>query len=870
MVFISPRVRPALLRWLSLVLLFLPAAVSAQLVDFQGDRRADLLIVTGDEDRVAHEIRHFDDGQLRPWCGTQTALDCGLGDIPYLGHPLTRLLPGDFDGDGKTDLIIVSGAPEYREFAFLRGGSDGLELVCQGGGCGMELPRFFQHSRTEVLVGDFGGIGRDRLLAVSGDSRESNVTLIETTPFGLRVVCDETQGGCGTLTPEPYHSTWGMRWFAADFLGDGSAQVLAMHGSGKNAVRRLWTFDSKGFADVCGSPSTAACNLPTQLAVHEAAMLARVADLNGDDRADLLLIDKSSGAHAVFYGSERGFTAGPPDEVFPRELLPEDRLRAWLADEHARLLVGRFSGADVDEILLLPAADVPAVLRRRVENRFTTVCVGCGLSALADTPPSSRVLVSGFTGSGRSQMLVLDEERGKPFVRLKGWGAQGFQALCGSSDCRGDRPDRFDHRSKTLPADAASPPRIVFGGRFHSDAPLTQRLRAALASSSAEVYLDGDENTRYLSGPLQLPDNTILHLQRGVTLEAAPGSLRDPRAVFLAVYEVSNVTIRGESGARIRMPRAEYQEGEWRHSISIRGGSNVSVRDLVLTGSGGDGVYIGRGYRDEYLFSRNVVIKGLTIEGHPRNGISVISACGLLIEDNLVRNTVGDRQLAANGPWAGIDLEPNLPDEVLRRVLVRNNRFVGNRRYGIFLWLPRMASAAPDHELSIRFEDNYVSDTVVGVAVALPVSNQGERMPGGTVDFLNTHIENTDGAGFFIYNKPLRAAALRVRGLRMNDTNLDRMPQPRVALRSQVYEAPLVIAKDRASARRQPQGGLRFDEVSIGPHNAATDIWFANNTRGSYIQHVDITGSVAEGAPRVRYGPLIDSNTVRVRLRSEG
>lgn len=369
MAFISLRgVRPALIRWLTLLLLCLPAAVTAQLVDFQSDRRADLLIVSGDENRVAHEIHHFDDGRLRPWCGTQTAFDCGLGDIPYLAHPLTRLLPGDFDGDGKTDLIIVSGAPEYLEFAFLRGGPDGLELLCQGGGCGMELPRFFQHSRTEVLVGDFGGTGRDRVLAVSGDSREPNITLIETTPFGLRVVCDRTQGGCGTLAPEPYHSTWGARWFAADFIGDGSAQVVAMHGSGESAVRRLWTFGKKGFADVCGSATTAACNLPAELEVHEPAMLARVADLNGDDRADLLLIDKNSGAHAVFYGSERGFTAGPRDAVFPRELVPEGRLRAWLADDHARLLVGRFSGADVDEILLLPSADIPAVLRRQVGN----------------------------------------------------------------------------------------------------------------------------------------------------------------------------------------------------------------------------------------------------------------------------------------------------------------------------------------------------------------------------------------------------------------------------------------------------------------------------------------------------------------------
>jgi len=132
-----------------------------------------------------------------------------------------------------------------------------------------------------------------------------------------------------------------------------------------------------------------------------------------------------------------------------------------------------------------------------------------------------------------------------------------------------------------------------------------------------------------------------------------------------------------------------------RHVLSIRSSKNIEVHGLTLALSGGDGIYLGvskRGVPDE-----NIVIKDVICDRNYRQGISVIAARNLLIENTVMKATAG------TPPSAGIDFEPNQTTEELVNCVMRNCVSEGNDGSGYTFYLPNLkADSAP---LSVRLEN---------------------------------------------------------------------------------------------------------------------------------------------------------------------
>src|SRR5690606_13215833 len=148
------------------------------------------------------------------------------------------------------------------------------------------------------------------------------------------------------------------------------------------------------------------------------------------------------------------------------------------------------------------------------------------------------------------------------------------------------------------------------------------------------------------------------------------------------VERVSNVTINNPS---LKGDRKKHlgKKGEWGMGIGIRSSVNITVNNPNISDFWGDGIYVGEiwhseqsKYRLNDYSSRNIKIKGGIIDHNRRNGISVVSAKGVVIEGVLIQNTEGTL------PMAGICLEPAnnrqfLEDIVLRNITTKNNREVG-------------------------------------------------------------------------------------------------------------------------------------------------------------------------------------------------
>lgn len=113
---------------------------------------------------------------------------------------------------------------------------------------------------------------------------------------------------------------------------------------------------------------------------------------------------------------------------------------------------------------------------------------------------------------------------------------------------------------------------------------------------------------------------------------------------------------------------------EWGFALFISQSTNVVVTDVTTTLCTGDGIYISGGEEKGIglygTASRNIVLKRCILDDLRREGISLVHADGVLIEDCKAVN-MGRSEYTP--PSFGIDIEPN-KNKAVRNVVVR--RFV--------------------------------------------------------------------------------------------------------------------------------------------------------------------------------------------------
>ena len=208
----------------------------------------------------------------------------------------------------------------------------------------------------------------------------------------------------------------------------------------------------------------------------------------------------------------------------------------------------------------------------------------------------------------------------------------------------------------------------------------TKCLQAAIDSGAAKVLIDRQAGDWIVEPVFLRQSNQEIVVADGVTVRAKKGAYKHPGDCLFKANCVSNVILRGEGSATLAMNKkdyqnpAEYQFSEWRHAVSIVGGHDITVRDLTILSSGGDGIYVRNA-------ARNVRLDRLVCRDHHRQGISVISAVDLLVSNCRFEATSG------TAPQCGLDIEPNVSKDRLENVVFEDCAFDGNASSGILLHL---------------------------------------------------------------------------------------------------------------------------------------------------------------------------------------
>ena len=207
----------------------------------------------------------------------------------------------------------------------------------------------------------------------------------------------------------------------------------------------------------------------------------------------------------------------------------------------------------------------------------------------------------------------------------------------------------------------------------------TAFLQKALDSGAARVVIDRQSGP-WVTRPLYIRGRKNLELvfEPGVELVAKKGEFRAIGDSLLTAGRSSEGLRIVGNGATLRMHMADYMQkpymrGEWRHALCFTDARNMTIENLNIVDSGGDAIYLGGTPNGA---CQNVTIRGVVAKGNLRQGISVISAENLLVENCTFENTCG------LPPMDGIDFEPNNPSQRLVNCTVRNCVSRGNRGFG--------------------------------------------------------------------------------------------------------------------------------------------------------------------------------------------
>jgi hypothetical protein len=215
----------------------------------------------------------------------------------------------------------------------------------------------------------------------------------------------------------------------------------------------------------------------------------------------------------------------------------------------------------------------------------------------------------------------------------------------------------------------------------------------------------GPRNASWRVRPLFiLHDNTEIHLNDGVVLEAARKGYPGSGDCLLRADHLTHVRVTGDAGARILMHKEEYARlpaSEYRHALSFGACSQVVVDGLTLAAAGGDGIYLGDPDDNEGYCS-DVTINNVTTDACARNGMSVISVDGLIVTHCTFKNTKGKGKAAADGPWAGIDLEPNSPGQRLKNIVIDDCTMLNNGADGFDLSAANLWGSTDTMSITVR------------------------------------------------------------------------------------------------------------------------------------------------------------------------
>jgi hypothetical protein len=190
-------------------------------------------------------------------------------------------------------------------------------------------------------------------------------------------------------------------------------------------------------------------------------------------------------------------------------------------------------------------------------------------------------------------------------------------------------------------------------------------------------------------------------------------------------------------------------------------GSDVTLSKLKIQGAPVDGIQV-TGRANGRSYAGPVSILNSNISAARRNGISVVGAIGVTIDSNVISGAgnpqalgqLGPELVSYTGPWAGIDVEPNVRTYPIRTIAISRNTIADNGGAGILLALSTNAGL-PIVADQITLTQNLISSNATSYG---PFLRGGVCLQGGQANGLGqltvTANQIVDNGGWGLCKHP--------------------------------------------------------------------------------------------------------------------
>jgi len=320
------------------------------------------------------------------------------------------LYPGDFNGDGKTDILYVAKEP---------GGNPSGIVISTAGGAPTQLFQSWPSTYLGIpwsgrtytaVIADFNGDGKDDIFLQRNSPGDHYLLLTNSDGriTGISQTLSNGEFGSTLQLSSDQHKI-----VAGDFTGGGKADLFLQSVSRAGTSAVIASNNSTGLLDV-GVLQTLG-NTALQFKLSAADVNLFVGDFNGDGRADLLAqpkpviipidVDDISLVVPVFPPGTGGFAISQGGST-PFTMMgssPLDRM-AGAADWsplRSTVVVGDFNGDGIDDVLLQPRRDGTAgYILAGLSNGSgfgSPTALGSGVTWASDT---YRLIAGNFDGSG--------------------------------------------------------------------------------------------------------------------------------------------------------------------------------------------------------------------------------------------------------------------------------------------------------------------------------------------------------------------------------------------------------------------------------------------------------------------------------------
>lgn len=181
------------------------------------------------------------------------------------------------------------------------------------------------------------------------------------------------------------------------------------------------------------------------------------------------------------------------------------------------------------------------------------------------------------------------------------------------------------------------------------------------------------------TGGITLPDNFKLLSNNNTIFKCIPNS--QTKYNIIRLYNKSNVVIDGGHFKGDRLTHMGEGTGEFGFGISITGGNNITIKNVICSDMWGDGIITNRisPFTGDKLENNITNLKIINSEcyNNRRQGLSLTSGINVIVENCIFRDTHG------TSPEAGIDIETSGNNAYCENILINNCSFINNNGSGV-------------------------------------------------------------------------------------------------------------------------------------------------------------------------------------------